>query len=174
MALPIVPVLILGAMGGAAAGKGTAKIREMWNKGETVSVACPRCGNHGPHEFAIIDRSWGASATLGAATGAIGGTVGGFLAKRIFRCRGCNRSMYEDGSRPSWNADAALKMFVKYPELQAQWEELQSMVARDQELLKKYRRRIDKLEKQLTDERADKAKLKRMLDALLKDMKRAA
>lgn len=174
MPLPIVPALILGAVGGAAAGKGTAKIRELWNKGETVSVACPRCDNSGPHEFAMIDRSWGAAAAVGAAVGAVGGTIGGMLAKRIFRCRGCHRSMYEDGSRPSWNADAALEMFIKYPELKAQWEELQYMVARDQELLKRYRHRIDKLEKKLSDERADKAQIKQMLSALLHDMKQAA
>ena len=113
MPLPLIALaLLLGTPAGVVATKTTTRIRHWMNEGEIIKVHCPRCEDSGPHEFSRIDRGWTASILTGAATGAIGGTVSGIVAKRVFKCKSCGADMYQDGKRPTRNADKAMHSLI--------------------------------------------------------------
>lgn len=168
------PFLIMGAIGsvfGPMAAKGVSKIREFINEGETINCYCYNCNDYGPHNFAIIDRSWAAGAGVGFFTGGIGGSIAGFTAKKIFRCNNCGRAIYSDGSRPGWNADQAIQAFFGYDELKVVAEELQEIVSSNQKIAKKYTKEIERLESELQDVKSDKQLLKEKISNLIAKIK---
>lgn len=105
-------------------------------------------------------------------TGAIGGTVAGTFAKRVFSCGKCGAAMYANGERPGWNADQAIDAFVRYPKLKAACEELQVLLARDQELARKHAEQIKALEVDLESAASDKLELERRVRAMIALLKR--
>ena len=168
MPLPLIAVLLLvGTPAGVVATKTTTRIRRWWNEGETIEVHCPRCEDSGPHKFSSIDRGWTVSILTGAATGAIGGTVSGIVAKRVFKCKSCTASMYQDGKRLGWNADKAMHSFVHYPELRNALEDLEALLAQNQKVARKYAKEIKNLKRDLKSQDADKKELERRIRALI-------
>jgi len=172
MALPL--ILVVSVVAGPLTSKGVVALRKWWNEGEKVDVACRRCNSTGPHEFVTIDRSLGGTIFIGALTGAVGGSVSGAVAKRVFRCQSCGCSMYESGERPSWNMDKALECFVRYPDLKEAFEDAQGLIARNQKIAKKHKERIARLEKELNEMNIDKSALERELRAICDTIRREA
>lgn len=185
MPLPILAVVALGAVGGVAARGAIGKVRTWLNNGETICVDCPKCGHGGPHEFVFIDRGWATSAAAGVLTGAIGGTLVAVMAKRVFKCKGCEAPMYKSGEGPGWNADDAIRAFFRHPslnkaheELETKVAELQKIIANNQEVAKKKANEIAALERDLqkvnlenANLEGEKEKLEELLRQLLKRTK---
>jgi len=166
-----ISLLLIAAFSGAAASKGTSKVREFLNDGEKIDCKCPRCADGGPHVFACIDRSVVGGAFIGVVLGAAGGAVAGVLARRIFRCRSCSVAMYDEGQRPTWNADEAIAAFVQYPKLKAVTEDLQGLVARNQAVAARHAAAIADLEHRLQRAEGDKVALERDLRRLVDRMR---
>ena len=84
--------------------------------------------------------------------------------------------MYKNGDRLGWNADHAIRMFIKYPDLKEANEQLQSMVARNQAVAKKHAERITQLERELRSTKESSAQkvaeLVRRIRALTEQIKR--
>lgn len=174
MALPIIAGLAIATAAGAATAKGTSKAREYFNDGETVRCKCPRCENRGPHKFSRIDRSAAAGATLGFLAGPLAGAAGGVLAKRVFKCRRCGGELYENGKKPTWNAGKAIDAFIHYPALQEDAEELRRVIAMHRTVAQKRAAKIERLERDLADSKADQERLRKRIRALIRVIKREA
>ena len=166
-----IPFLIWAAVSaittGLAASKGTQIAREVMNEGERVSCQCYNCKDKGPHTFLRIDNSWSAGSFVGLAAGGIGGTIKGATAPRIFRCSKCGSEIYEDGEKPSWNADNGVDFFLNYGDCETAFRQLQTIVASNQVFAKEYSKRIQELEVELKDVNTDKAKLKLKIEKLI-------
>lgn len=168
----IIVAALIGAVSGAAASKGTSKVREFLNDGESIERKCPDCAFKGPHPFVTIDRSWATGATIGLLTGGVGGVVSGAIAKKIFYCERCNGEFYETGEKPTWNADKALEAFVNYPELKEAYDKLESLLARNQHIARKHQNEIIELERKLRITNSDKRRLTQQVQNLVAILER--
>jgi hypothetical protein len=161
------PLLLLAPLAGALCAKVASAIRSEMNEGETVRVRCRSCGDDGPHAFSHIDRSWAGGAVIGVATGGVGGAISGMVADRVFHCRSCGVSMLESGEQPGWNADEAVDAAVNYQGAREAFEQLQSLVARNQRIASRHASEIDRLRRELEDERSDKTRLASAICSLI-------
>ena len=141
------------------------KFKEWRNKGDYIRVPCRRCGAWGPHDFTKVDS--GISDYLGI-------PLVPLLRKRIFTCGKCGVEMYEDGCRPTASFAQRFEAFMKQPEFQEAYEQLQQLVAQNQKIAVNHAKEIMRLQEMLADINADKAELIRKIRELIERIRREA
>lgn len=171
MPIPFLIIAIVSIASGMGAAKGTSKIRELINEGEIIDCECSYCHNYGKHLFYKIDRSWVTGGAIGFLSGGIGGTIGGFIAKKLYKCSHCGKLIYEDGTKREWNADTALnnavRSFTCYPELEDAFEELSGLVERNKVIEFKYKYEIEKLKDEINEKEINQNELEKKIRLLI-------
>lgn len=119
-------------------------IQEYRYRDITINLICKRCHYKGNHKFAFIYES---PATILL-------TWGFVYTKKIFKCEKCGVLMFENGELVVTIFDR-LDGFIHYPELRDAINELELMVAQNQDIASKYREEIIDLKKDLADANAD-------------------
>lgn len=176
MPIPFLVIAIVSIASGMGAAKGTAKIREFINEGETIDCECSYCHKYGKNEFYKIDRSWVTGGAIGFLSGGIGGTIGGFVAKKLYKCSHCGKLIYEDGSKRDWNADSALnnavRSFTSSPEIEDAYEELSNLVERNKAIELKYKNEIEKLKIEINTKDVNVIELEKKVRLLIDKIKK--
>lgn len=176
MPIPFLVIALVSIASGMGAAKGTTKIREIINEGETIDCKCSYCGKKGKHVFYKIDRSWVTGGALGFLSGGIGGSISGFIAKKLYKCNHCGKLIYEDGGKRKWNADTALnnavRSFTCYPELEDAYEELSNLIERNKVIELKYQKEIEDLKKEINKKNVNQFELEKKVRLLINKIKK--
>lgn len=169
-------IIGIAVASGMAAAKGTTKVREFMNDGETIKCKCSYCGSKGPHLFKKIDRSWTSGGVVGFLTGGAGGIVSGIIAKKLYECNHCGHLIHLDGSKRGWNLDNAFSNaadnFIDYPKLEESYEELASLNERNKKVSQKYQQQIEGFKEEINKKNIDHAELEKRVRKLIAKIKK--